>query len=136
MLAEIEAAAGNRAAAIARYRAVLAFDRANLVALNNAAYQLVLETPDAALPLAQKAAEIAPDNPAVQDTLGWVYYRKGIYRSAIGALSAAVAKEPTPRRRFHLAMSYIRAGDGEIGRKLLQAALQQDPRLSATEQGW
>lgn len=86
--------------------------------------------------MAQKAAEISPDNPAVQDTLGWVYYRKSAYRSAIHCLTVAVNREPTPKRRFHLAMSYIRAGNRDVGQPMLQTALQQDPNLAATERGW
>jgi Tfp pilus assembly protein PilF len=91
---------------------------------------------DEALKFAQKAAEIAPDTAAVQDTLGWVYYRKGIYSAAVGYLKKAVAKEPTPRRQFHLAMSYLKSGDQDLGQRMLKTALQQDPNLPKTEQGW
>ena len=128
--------AGNRAVAISRYRTILGLDNSNPAALNNAAYLLAFDNPDEALALAQRAAEVAPDSPAIQDTLGWVYYRKGIYRSAIVHLTAAVNKEPTPRRRFHLAMSYIRAGDSSVGKNMLTTALHDDPKLPETEQGW
>ena len=136
LMAELDMAAGNRNDAIARYRTVLSSNPTNVMALNNAAYLLAFDNPDEALTLAQRAAEAAPDSPAIQDTLGWVYYRKGIYRSAINYLSAAVSKEPTPRRQFHLAMSYIRAGDSGTGQKILQTALQKDPKLPVTERGW
>ena len=76
------------------------------------------------------------DSANVQDTLGWVYYRKGIYNTAVNYLKTAVAKDPTPRRQFHLAMSYIKAGNRDLGQKTLTAALQKDPTLPQTEQGW
>jgi tetratricopeptide (TPR) repeat protein len=136
MLAGIEENSGDRASAIARYRKVLDIDSSNLLSLNNLAYTLASVDADEALKFAQKAAEIAPDTAAVQDTLGWVYYRKGIYSAAVGYLKKAVAKEPTPRRQFHLAMSYLKSGDQDLGQKMLRTALQQDPNLPKTEQGW
>ena len=47
-----------------------------------------------------------------------------------------VKKEPTPRRQFHLAMSYLKSGRRDQGEKTLQLALQQDPKLPVTEKGW
>jgi tetratricopeptide (TPR) repeat protein len=135
-LANLEENSGNRAGAALHYRAVLDIDGSNIVALNNLAYSLAMTNPDEALGLAQKAAELAPDNAGVQDTLGWVYYRKGIYAIASKYLKTAVAKEPTARRQFHLGMAYLKAGNQELGQKTLSAALQKDPTLSRTEQGW
>jgi tetratricopeptide (TPR) repeat protein len=136
MLARIEGDAGNRAESIQRYRAILDIDSTNLFALNNLAYTLALDNPDEALKYAQQAGEIAPDNAFVEDTLGWVYYRKGIYRTAVGYLQKAVAKQPTPRREFHLGMSYLKIGEPDLGRSTVRAALQKDPSLAKTEQGW
>ena len=135
-LASLEENAGNRADAAIRYRAVLEVDASNLFALNNLAYYLVLTDPDEAAKLAQRAAELAPDNPTVQDTLGWVYCRKGNYLMALQCLKTAVAKEPTPRREFHLAICYLKSGNKELGEKLLQKALAQDSTLPTKEQGW
>jgi tetratricopeptide (TPR) repeat protein len=111
-------------------------DGANLPALNNLAYYLAQQNPNEALPLAQQAAEIAPDNAAIQDTLGFVFYRKGDYRNATNYLKIAVAKDPTPRRQFHLAMCYSKSGDQTEAAKMLATALQKDPNLPKTETGW
>jgi tetratricopeptide (TPR) repeat protein len=135
-LANLEENAGNRAGAAIRYRAVLEVDASNLFALNNLAYYLVASDPDEAAKLAQRAVEVAPENPTVQDTLGWVYCRKGNYLMALQCLKTAVAKEPTPRREFHLAICYLKSGNKELGQKLLQKALAQDSTLPAKEQGW
>jgi tetratricopeptide (TPR) repeat protein len=136
MLANIEAQTGDRNDAIAKYRTILAIDGTNVFALNDLAWSLAPDHPDEALKYAQQAGEIAPDDAGVQDTLGWIYYRKGIYRTAVDYLKNAVAKEATPQRQFHLAMCYMKAGDRELGQKTLNAALQKDPSLLKTEQGW
>jgi len=135
-LAGLEAKAGNQAGAAVQYRAVLDVDSSNLFALNDLAYALAATDPDQALSLAQRATELAPDNANVQDTLGWVYYRKGIYNIALRHLKAAVAKEASPKREYHLAICHLRSGDRELGQKLLQNALRQDPKLTITEQAW
>ena len=109
--------AGEFPAAIARYRAVVNIDHSNLIALNNLAYLLAPNDADEALKYAQQAAEKAPADPAVQDTLGWVYYRKGLSNMAVQYLKAAVDKESTPRRQFHLGMSYLKMGDQATGKK-------------------
>jgi Tfp pilus assembly protein PilF len=130
------AEAGDREEAIRRYRAALAVDGSNAMVLNNLAYTLAASDPDGALKYAQQAVELAPDNAMLADTLGWIYYQKAIYGTAVTYLQRAVAKEPTPRRQFHLAMSYLKSGQRDQGEKMLQSALRQDPKLTVTEKGW
>ena len=135
LLGEIAERTGDRTGAIAQYRAVLAIDHNSTQALNNLAYVLSKDDPDEALKYAQQAGELAPDSPAVQDTLGWAYYRKGNYEGAIRYLKKAVEKEGTPRRKYHLGMAYLKAGNQDLGQRMLTAALAADPTL-ATTQGW
>ena len=134
--ATLEDKSGNRSAATGLYRNILDMDASNIPALNNLAYDLALTDPNEALKFAQQALELAPGDSAIRDTLGWVYYRKGIYRTAVIHLKEAVAKKPTPRREFHLAMAYLKAGDRSLGEPMLRKALNQDPTLAQTEQGW
>ena len=136
LLAGISEDAKDTQAAIARYRAILNIDGSNLYALNNLAYDLALADPDEALKFAQRAAEAAPDSASIQDTMGWVYYRKGNYQTAAKYLKSAVDKESTPKRQFHLALSYLKAGEQHLGRQMMQSALQRDPNLANTERGW
>jgi len=78
-----------------------------------------------ALEMAQKAKTLQPDDPGVNDTLGWIYYKQGLYRSAVPALEAAVAKNPQVARfQFHLGMAYLAAGQPAQAHSSLQAALQ------------
>ncbi len=58
---------------------------------------------------ALKAAELAPKDSAILDTLGWVYFKKGNYNKAIKTLKAAVAsRQNAPTIRFHLGMAYYK----------------------------
>ena len=78
-----------------------------------------------ALNLAEKAKAEQPDDAGVNDTLGWVYYKQGLYRSAVPVLEAAVARNPQVARfQFHLGMAYLAAGQPAQAHTSLQAALQ------------
>jgi tetratricopeptide (TPR) repeat protein len=130
LFAQLEMTEGKSAAAIEQYRKVVALDEKNAVALNGLAYLLAeSKQPDEALKYAQKAKELAPDNPAVDDTLGWTYFQKGMYSLAVTHLEIATAKEGTARRRYHLAMAYLKAGDPKRGRQTFDAAYKMDPNL-------
>jgi tetratricopeptide (TPR) repeat protein len=132
MLGDIEAQAGNHAAAIEQYRKVLGSAPENVRALNGIAYQLAeyQKLPGEALKFAEKAAEIAPDDDAVKDTLGWVLYRKGIYETAVHHLRSAAANNNLVVARYHLAMAYLKAGQSALGEQTLQSALRIDPALA------
>ena len=130
LFAQLEMTEGRTAAAIEEYRQVVALDERNALALNGLAYLLAeSKQPDEALKYAQQAKEIAPDSPAVDDTLGWTYFQKGMYTLAVTHLESATAKEGTAIRKYHLAMAYQKAGDPKRGRQVLEAALKMDPNL-------
>jgi tetratricopeptide (TPR) repeat protein len=132
MLGDIEAKAGNHAAAIEQYRRVLGSAPENVRALNGIAYQLAeyQRLPGEALRFAEKAAEIAPDDDAVKDTIGWVLYRKGVYDTAIHHLRSAAANDKLVVAKYHLAMAYLKAGQSDLGEQTLKAALKLDPTLT------
>ncbi len=66
---------------------------------------------DKALKLAERAAELVPDNPAVNDTLGWIYYLDAKYDKAASLLRIAVRDETwNPIIRYHLGMVYYKKG--------------------------
>jgi tetratricopeptide (TPR) repeat protein len=141
-LASVEDDSGNYNAAIAHYRKLVAAHSDNALFLNGLAYDLAAHTTrfDEALQYAQKAKELAPEDPHVGDTLGWAYYQKGIYLSAVSQLESAVASrqltpgEDVARVQYHLAMAYLRSGKLSRGRELLDAALKSDPRLPEANQ--
>jgi tetratricopeptide (TPR) repeat protein len=97
------------------------------VAANNLAwiYAERGERLDEALQLAQRATEQMPDHADVNDTLGWVYYKKDMPELAIRPFERSVEKDPTnPIFRYHLGLAYAKAGRLEKARKSLEEALR------------
>lgn len=134
LFAQLEMMEGKNAAAIEQYRQAVALDDKNPMALNGLAYLLAeSKQPDEALKYAQQAKELAPDNAAVADTLGWTYFQKGLYGMAVTNLEDAIARQGTPLRQYHLAMAYLKAGDPKRGRETLDAALKKDPTLQEAQ---
>jgi tetratricopeptide (TPR) repeat protein len=127
-LGEIEDKAGHASAAVGYYDRVLQEDSTNVPAMNNLAYILAdtQTDPDRALALAQKVKELVPENAAIDDTIGWAYYNKGLFQASLDYLGKA-ANGGTPRRKCHLAMAEIKLGDREKAAVLLQAVLKEDP---------
>lgn len=77
-----------------------------------------------ALQLAQKAKATQPDDPNVNDTLGWVLYKQGLYTSAVSAIEAAATKSPQSAAiQFHLGMAYLATGQKVQAQAALQSAL-------------
>ncbi len=72
--------------------------------LNNLAWLLAhdMKKPDQALPYAQKACELMPDNAEALDTYGYVLMLKGEYNEALDVLSRSVDKRAIPANRLHL----------------------------------
>jgi tetratricopeptide (TPR) repeat protein len=79
---------------------------------------------DVALTLAETAKEQLPNEPAISDTLGWIYYKKHAYLKAITLLKESAAKMPNePAVRYHLGMAYYKKGDKALARQELKRAL-------------
>lgn len=137
LLASLEMRGGNHPAAIAEYRNALALNQNNPIILNNLAYLLSesSDQPDEALSFSQKAVEALPGSPDAAGTLGWILYRKGLYRNALPYLQKAVSDDEGSRdanavvRQYHLAMTYLKLGDRKKGLQVLTRALQSNPKL-------
>jgi tetratricopeptide (TPR) repeat protein len=130
--AMMEQQVGNYAAAIQHYRAIVAASPDSVAALNNLAYLLVehFNRPDEGLQYAQKVKELAPNDPRVEDTIGWAFFRKGLYPTAVGHLESAVTRSnQEAATRYHLAMAYFKAGNPQKAQQTLDAALRIDPRV-------
>jgi tetratricopeptide (TPR) repeat protein len=88
-----------------------------------------------ALNLARLAKESLPNDPNVMDTLGWVYYKKGLYDSAIAEFTDCLEKMPDNATViYHLGMAYYQKGDLEKARMELKKALKLDKNFSGADQ--
>jgi tetratricopeptide (TPR) repeat protein len=106
-------------------------------AANNLAYLMLQRggNPDVALGLAQTAMRGMPDSPNAADTLGWAYYKKGVYRSAIDSLEQAARKVPNnPEYRYHLGLAYQKNHDREKAKAEFEKVLQIDPKFPQAEE--
>jgi Flp pilus assembly protein TadD len=80
---------------------------------------------DKALQLAQMAKEVAPDDPRVSDTLGWILYKRGVHQRALALLKESAAKLPdNPQVQYHLGMAYAQVGDQAGARQALEFAVK------------
>jgi tetratricopeptide (TPR) repeat protein len=127
LLAQVYEYVGNVDQARQTYQDALKVDSNSYQAMSNLArlYGDHGGSLSEALELAQKAKTEQPDDPGVNDTLGWIYYKQGLYRSAVPVLEAAVAKSPQVAKfQFHLGMAYLAAGQPAQAHTSLQSALQ------------
>ncbi len=131
-LAMVEDAGSKFDAAMEEYKKVLTLDSTHVGALNNLAYDLARDTArcDEALSYAQKAKELAPGAWEIQDTLGWIYYRKGLYDFAAREFEGAITKGAGALARLHLGVTYNRLGNSIKGGRLVAAAIAEDPKLA------
>lgn len=133
-LATIYEEQGEHNRAIERYRLVLAAAPDDLLSLNNLAYALAVhaKTPQEALPLAQRAYELAQGRLAsIADTLGWVHYLLGQHPEAEKYLSEAAAAAPASAEvQLHLAHVYEARGRRELAARALARCLQLDASLA------
>ncbi|MDP1699422.1 MAG: tetratricopeptide repeat protein [Aestuariivirga sp.] len=107
-----------------------------LIVINNlssllADYRTDTESLERAYQLAQRLDSI--DVPQFKDTLGWVAYRKGDYRTALLNLEQAAEKLPgLALVKYHLAMTYValkRNADAKAQLTKTEALLKDDALL-------
>lgn len=85
---------------------------------------------DEALRLALLAKQQFPERPEVNDTLGWVYYKRDEIARAIPLLKQSVERDPRRAEyQYHLGLAYAKLGDTANARAALQLALQRDTRF-------
>lgn len=133
MLGLIQDTSGNETEAIEAYRRAVEYHPENFVALNNLAYLLSKndQSLEEALTFAQRAKEYAPpDSAEVDDTLGWIFYKRGVYATAAVHLRAAAEGNPNNAvTQFHLAMAQAKNGEVSAARKTYENALKMGSDL-------
>lgn len=106
------------------YRLLLQQAPRNVAVLNNLAWVASeLKRPDASA-LAQKAYDLAPENPAVMDTYGWLLVKGGDSTKAVNILQQAVALAPhIAEIRYHYGVALHRLGRDKEAKSELSRAL-------------
>ncbi|HVS20862.1 MAG TPA: tetratricopeptide repeat protein [Pyrinomonadaceae bacterium] len=136
----------NVDAAVDNYRKALAQDGNAIFAANNLAWLYAVYNKgnmDEAVRLAQGAVQSNPEVPSFADTLGWVYYKKGLYGAAAEQLKKAVSVDeaearqsnstPTPTYHFHLGVALAAKGDKAGARREIESALRLSGKTSFPE---
>ena len=125
-------------AAIVLYEKILVLRPGNAVSMNNIAALLSDHRTDTAS--LDKAAEHAEalakaNQPAFQDTAGWVYYRRGEYDKALSLLKGVVEKMPNvPVFQYHLGMTYYKTGDKAAAKEQLSQAVGENANYTGVEE--
>jgi len=136
----------NIDAAVDNYRKALAHDENAIFAANNLAWLYAVYNKgnmDEAVRLAQGIVQSNPEVPSFADTLGWVYYKKGLYGAATEQLRKAVSADeaaarringtPTPAYHFHLGVALAAKGDKVGARREIESALRLSEKTSFPE---
>jgi Tfp pilus assembly protein PilF len=127
---------GKHAEARKQYEDVMARHPKAVVAANNLAWYYAEEGRDldTALKLAQAAKAGLPNNPETSDTLGWVYYKKGLASLAVASFKESSEQTPAnPIVLYHLGLAYLKNGNNQEAKQALQRALKLDPSFEGAE---
>jgi len=120
------------AAAARHNKAVLEIQPKNAIALNNLAWVSGQLGDPKAVEYAEQALAIAPQSPAIQDTLGWLLVERGDVARGLELLKKAAAGAPNAGEvRLHLAKALIKAGDKGAARKELEAIVKLERQPAA-----
>jgi tetratricopeptide (TPR) repeat protein len=111
------------------------------LASNNLAYVMLQSNGnvDVALSLAQTARRGMPESPNAADTLGWVYYQKGAYKSAIDLFQESLKlaeknKAPDDATvHYHLGLAYQKNDQPALARQHLEKVLKINPNYSSID---
>jgi len=121
---------GMRHEAYPYYKAVLAVDPGNGVALNNLAYLLAEEGRDldSALTFIQKAKQQYPESDDIADTMGWIYLKRTMNDDALTVFKDLVKRDPAKALfRYHLGAAQYQKRDFQAAKQSLQMALSLKP---------
>lgn len=77
--------------------------------------------------LIEKAYKLAPDDPFIMDSLGWVHYRMGQVNVALKHLQQAYSARPDPEIAAHLGEVLWKSGQRDQAQKIWRAALTENP---------
>ena len=110
-------------------RRIIQLNPGSPVAYNTLGYFLADSTDryEEAYDLIKRAIELAPDDPAIIDSLGWVQYRLGLYDEARENLDRAYELFPDHEVAAHLGEVLWALGERSQARSIWRTALEIQP---------
>ena len=146
LIGMLEEARSNSPEAEKNYRRALEIAPETPIAANNLAWLIAdggQGNLDEALQLAQSAVNKNSNVAGYYDTLGWVYFKKGLYSPAVEQLKKAVALDesdvkrtganPNPAYRLRLGTALASSGDKLSARREVETSLANEQSLSQKE---
>jgi len=134
-LARLLEATGQWPAAGDAYRKLIADEPGNPEMLRRFSLVLLKLEDPAALATADKARALAPNDPGVIDTVGWIRLQSGDVDGALALLRDARLRSPESRAiRYHLASALAKSGRTGEAKAELTAALQGTADFPEVEQ--
>jgi len=109
---------------------VLAINPRAAVAANNLAWKYASsgKNLDEALSLAQTAVKVLPNDPDVNDTLGWITFKRGDAPRSLQYFETSLrGKSHDPEIEFRAGFAYAQAGQWTKARPLLKEAVASAP---------
>jgi putative PEP-CTERM system TPR-repeat lipoprotein len=126
LLSQVQTETGQLREAKATLETVLKAGESAPVLNNLANVQWQLKDPRA-LQTAERAYKLAPGEPVVLDTLGWMLVQQGQLDAGLRHLREARLRDPAnPEIRYHLGWALAKSGRKAEARQELDAALQPD----------
>ncbi|WP_144822645.1 tetratricopeptide repeat protein [Marinobacter piscensis] len=110
-------------------RTIVESEPDNAIALNALGYILTTRTDrlSEARGYIEQALALDPENPAIQDSMGWVLFQEGQIQSALEYLSRAWAAYPDPEVAAHYGEALWMSGADEQAQVIWKEGLEQDP---------
>ncbi|MDR0717004.1 MAG: PEP-CTERM system TPR-repeat protein PrsT [Azoarcus sp.] len=127
-LAERAMTAGRYAESLLLYRELVGMAPGNALLLNNLAWVAFQVKDGQALAYAERAGALAPDNPAILDTLGTIQIDRGQTQQGLANIERAVKlAQDIPALRLSLAKAYARLGRRDDARREAEAVIARVP---------
>jgi putative PEP-CTERM system TPR-repeat lipoprotein len=134
-LAETQLRAGQLTAARAWYEQLMKLGEESPSVFNNLANILARQNDPNALTYAQKAYAMAPGDPAILDTLGWILVEQGQLDQGLRHLRDARLRDTqSPEIRYHLAVVLNRTGRADEARIELEPVIASNERFDGSDQ--
>lgn len=135
-LATFYFASGQYAEAAAAYETLLGIDPDRIEALNNFSYitAVFLNDPKKAIPYAERAVQLAPQQPSIIDTLGWAHYLAGNLDQARQYLQESLRIQESAPTLVHMAAVHLAMGELNAANQMLNDAARLNPDSETTKE--